>query len=224
MIALQLRRWRFGQVAPLTLGLTILVSVGGLSFALLQGWPLWLVGTATVIPWLPILTIDAARIFRMYQWLALFYVLVVTQTGHLLEHVAQMFQIHVLALTGADARGIFGTLDIEWVHFLWNTWVLLAVVVLLRHFGANRWPWLTALFSSWHAVEHAYILSVYLTTGLSRTPGLLAEGGALGGGLPVTRPDLHFLYNLIETVPLITASLYQAQRSAPGASRLVGKR
>jgi len=160
MIALQLRRWRFGQVAPLTLGLTILVSVGGLSFALLQGWPLWLVGTATVIPWLPILTIDAARIFRVCQWLALFYVLVVTQTGHLLEHVAQMFQIHVLALTGADARGVFGTLDIEWVHFLWNTWVLLAVVVLLRHFGANRWLWLTALFSSWHAVEHAYIVSV----------------------------------------------------------------
>jgi len=42
------------------------------------------------------------------------------------------------------------------VHFLWKTWVLLAVVVLLRHFGANRWLWLTALFSSWHAVEHAY--------------------------------------------------------------------
>ena len=102
--------------------------------------------------------------------------------------------------------------------------MLLAVVVLLRHFGANRWLWLTALFSSWHAVEHAYIFSVYLTTGPPGTPGLLAQGGALGGGLPVSRPDLHFLYNLIETVPLITAFLYQAQRSAPGASRPVGKR
>ncbi len=37
---------------------------------------------------------------------------------------------------------------------------LLAVVVLLHHFGVNRWLWLTALFTSWHAVEHAYILSV----------------------------------------------------------------
>ena len=37
-----------------------------------------------MIRWLPIFTIDAARIFRLYQWLALFYVLVVTQTGHLL--------------------------------------------------------------------------------------------------------------------------------------------
>src|SRR5258708_30386867 len=125
MIVLQLHRRRFRQVAPLTLGLTILVSLGGLSFALLQGWPLWLVG-ATVIPLLPIFTIDAVRIFRLYQWLALLYLVVVTQTGHFLQHVAQMMQIHVLGLTGADARGIFGTLDIEWVHFLWNTWVLLA--------------------------------------------------------------------------------------------------
>jgi len=214
MLALQLHRRRFSQVSPITVGLTILISLGGLSFALLQGWPLWAVGVATVAPWLPIFTIDVARIFRLYQWLALFYVLVVTQTGHFLEHVAQMIQIHVLAPTGPDARGILGTLDIEWVHFLWNTWVLIAVLVLLHHYGANRWLWLTALFSTWHAVEHAYIFSVYLTTGLSGTPGLLAQGGALYGGLPITRPDLHFVYNLIQTIPLIAAFLQQTQRSA----------
>src|SRR6059036_3969137 len=100
MLALQLHRRRFSQVAPITIGLTILVSLGSLSFALLQGWPLWAVGVATVIPWLPIFTIDVARIFRLYQWPVLFYFLVVTQTGHFLEHVAQMIQIHVLALTG----------------------------------------------------------------------------------------------------------------------------
>jgi len=52
-----------------------------------------------------------------------------------------------------------------------------------------------------------------LTTGLSGTPGLLAQGGALGSGLPLTRPDLYLVYNLIDTVPLITAFLYQARRS-----------
>jgi len=66
MIALQFRRRRFSQVAPLTLGVTILVSLGGMSFALLQGWPLWLVGAATGIPWLSIFTIDAARAVRLY--------------------------------------------------------------------------------------------------------------------------------------------------------------
>ena len=200
-----------GQGAPTTLGLTLLVSLGGLSFALLRGWPLWAVGIATVLPWLAMFTVDVARVMRAYQWLALFYVLVVTQTGHFLEHVAQMIQVHVLALTGPDARGIFGTLDIEWVHFVWNTWVLIAVAVLLFRYPANRWLWVTAIFSTWHAIEHAYIFSVYLSTGISGTPGLLAQGGALRGGVSLTRPDLHCFYNLIETVPLITAFVVQAQ-------------
>ena len=200
-----------GQVAPTTLGVTLLVSLGGLSFALLQGWPLWAVGIATVLPWLAMFTVDVARVMRAYQWLALFYVLVVTQTGHFLEHVAQMIQVHVLALTGPDARGIFGTLDIEWVHFVWNTWVLIAVAVLLFRYPANRWLWVTAIFSTWHAIEHAYIFSVYLSTGISGTPGLLAQGGALRGGVSLTRPDLHCFYNLIETVPLITPFVVQAQ-------------
>jgi hypothetical protein len=54
-------------------------------------------------------------------------VLVVTQTGHVFEHVAQMVQIHVLGLTGGSARGVFGALDIEWVHFIFNTWVIVLI-------------------------------------------------------------------------------------------------
>jgi hypothetical protein len=130
-----------------------LASFGGFSFAQLLGWPLWGLGVATVAPWLPIFVLDLADTYSRYQWLALFYGLVVTQSGHFLWHVAQMVQIHVLGLTGADARGIFGTLDVEWVHFLWNTWVLLAVVVLLCRFRANRWLWLTASTGS---VRHKY--------------------------------------------------------------------
>lgn len=48
----------------------------------------------------------------------------------------------------------------------------------------------------------------YLATGVPGTPGLLSKGGLIGGGLPLTRPDLHFLYNLIETVPLTIAFVY----------------
>lgn len=214
MLAARLGGRRFGPVAPVTWVLSTVASFGGLSFALLQGWPLWAVGLATVIPWFPVFAFDVARTYFRYQWLALFYLLVVTQSGHFLEHVAQMVQIHLLGLTGADARGIFGTLDVEWVHFLWNTWVLLAIVVLLSRFGGNRWLWLTFVLSLWHEVEHGYIFWTYLTTGLSGTPGLLAQGGALHGGLPLSRPDLHFLYNLIETLPLMIAFLYQVRRNA----------
>jgi hypothetical protein len=220
-MATSLRSHQLTRVAPITIGLVLLLSLGGLSFALLQGWPLWAAGAATLLPWIPVFVLNVAQVYRVYQWLALFYVLVVTQTAHLLEHVAQMVQIHVLGLTGADARGIFGTLDIEWVHFVWNTWVLVAVVVLLLHYRTNRWLWLTALFSTWHAIEHAYISSVYITTGLSGTPGLLAQGGAILGGLPLSRPDLHFIYNLIETIPLIFAFLQQVQRTSQPSRRRI---
>jgi hypothetical protein len=211
---------------PATLALASLLSLGGLAFATLEDWPVWARGLGATLPWLPVFARSLARVYCSYQWLALFYALVVTQGGHLLEHVAQMTQIHVLGLSGADARGIFGALDIEWVHFTWNSWVLLATLVLLGRYWANRWLWLTLLLSGWHALEHAYILSIYLATGVPGTPGLLSQGGALAGGLPISRPDLHFLYNLLETVPLVLGFLVEVQgyaRAAPRRLREVGR-
>ena len=216
-------------VSRRTLALAGLLSAGLLLFASSRDWPIWLVGMSTLAPWVPLFVAQTTWTYQRYQWLALFYVLVVTQTGHFFEHVAQMVQIHVLGLSGSDARGVFGALDIESVHFVWNTWVMLAVVVLLQRYGTNRWLWLTAMLSGWHAIEHAYIFSIYLSTGVSGTPGLLSQGGAIGGGLPISRPDLHFIYNLVETLPLTAAFLDQArhaQRSAitavPGRTSLIG--
>lgn len=179
------------------------LSLGGLVLATAEDWPLWARGLAAILPWVPIFVRRLAAVHQEYEWLALFYALAVTQTAHFVEHIAQMIQIHILQLSGADARGIFGALDIEWVHFIWNMWVLLAAQVLLMQFRSNRWLWLTALLSGWHAIEHAYIFSVYMQTGVAGTPGLLSQGGAIAGGLPVSRPDLHFVYNLVETVPLL---------------------
>jgi len=90
MHAVQLCYSRVIHIAPVTLAISALASVGGLSFGLLQGWPIW--GVARCGP------------YYVYQWLALFYALLITQSGHFLEHVAQMIQIHVLGLSGADAR------------------------------------------------------------------------------------------------------------------------
>jgi hypothetical protein len=197
-----------------SISLVLLASLGGLVFTTLQGWSLWTVGTAVVLPWLPVFVRDLAWIYKRYAWLALFYALVVTQGGHCLEHIVQMVQIHVLGLTGANARGVFGVLDIEVVHLVWNAWVMLAVVLLLWRYRDNGALRLTALLAGWHTIEHAYIFSVYLSTGLSGTPGLLAQGGALFGGLPISRADLHCLYNLIESAPLFVAFFGQVRRSA----------
>jgi hypothetical protein len=179
---------------------------------------------ATLLPWAPLFAFDVAWLSRHYGWLALFYALAVTQTGHFLEHVVQMAQIHVQDRPLPQAHGVFGALDIEWVHFAWNTWVLVAVLLLLRPFGRNRWLRLTAVLAAWHELEHAYLMWVYLDTGRAGNPGLLADGGRLGGGLPLSRPDLHFLYNLVETVPLIIAFGYAVWRCmSAGSSRPAGQ-
>jgi hypothetical protein len=149
--------------------------------------------------------------------LALFYILAATQGGHFLEHLVQMVQIHLLGIPGPRAHGVVGALDLEWVHFIWNTAVLAGVIALVVAYPRNRWLWPTALLAGWHELEHAYILVTFLETGVVGTPGLLSLGGALAGGLPLTRPNLHFVYNEIETTPLILGFLDQvkAERREP---------
>lgn len=138
---------------------------------------------------------------------ALFVAIVISQIFHLGEHVSQMIEIHVLGLSGANARGIIGALDIEWVHFIWNTWIIVGVIALLIAFPGNRWLWVAAILSCWHEIEHLVIMLTFLRTGLAGSPGLLSQGGMIAGGLPLARPDLHFLYNLVEVIPLIGAYL-----------------
>src|SRR5437870_4140237 len=196
----------------------VIVSCALVSAGLVLGtprsWPLWVTTVVALIPWLPTFVAGARWNYRRHHWLVLFYVLVVTQSAHFLEHLAQMVQLHTLNLTGTAARGVFGVLDIEWVHFLWNVWVLVAAAVLLVRFRDNPWLWFTALFAGWHGLEHAYILWIYFTTGVVGTPGWLSLGGAVRGGLPLQRTDLHFIYNLIETVALLIAFAWQLRQSA----------
>jgi hypothetical protein len=45
---------------------------------------------------------------------------------------------------------VFGALNIECVHFVWNAWILLAVGLLLVGFRCNRWLWLTLPLAAWH--------------------------------------------------------------------------
>lgn len=200
-------------VPPQIVLLTAATSYIGIAVANLEAWPLWAIALGGLLPWLPIFFIETVWTYRHYSMLAVFYVLLITLLGHMSEHVAQMIQIHFLNLSGADARGIFGALDIEWVHFIFNTWILVAEIVLLRYFRQNPWLWAGVVIATWHGLEHAEIMWVYLTTGVVGTPGLLAQGGLIGGGLPVTRPDLHFFYNVVETVPIIAGFAYQLRRS-----------
>jgi hypothetical protein len=146
-------------------------------------------------------------------WIALLGFLALAQTTHLLEHIAQMIQIHALHLSGAAAQGIVGQLNIEWVHFIWNALVLITLLVLLPPFRTNAWLIAVTPLAAWHFIEHSVMIATYIQTGVQGTPGLLSSGGLLFGGLPIARPDLHFLYNLVETVPLLFAWVAELRRA-----------
>ena len=141
------------------------------SFALLVihmvGWELWKVAILILIAWLPIWIVKTTSLYRQYHWLALFFVLVIGQSVHFTEHIAQMIQIHILGLSGTQAHGIIGMLDLEWVHFVFDAgWVPMCVYTLFFIFRkSNPWLWFLAVIVTWHALEHFAIMSVYLRTG-----------------------------------------------------------
>ena len=102
-------------------------------------------------------------------------------------------------------------LDLEWVHFTFDAgWVPICVYTLLFVYRkSNPWLCVLAVIVTWHALEHITIMSFYLRTGIVGSPGLLARGGVIAGGLPLIRADLHFLYNLIEETLILIAYAYQ---------------
>src|SRR5437660_7227528 len=175
-------------------------------------WTLWLVGLLVLAAWVPVILYQMRDISRRHGWLALLFLLLASQTAHFFEHMSQLVEIHLLGLTGNRAAGIISVLNTEWVHFLWNSWVLLIAIALMFFFRKNPFLWLLFIFSIYHEIEHSYILSVYLHTGIQGTPGLLASGGLIGGGLPISRPDLHGLYAVYEEALLLVAYYVEFSR------------
>jgi len=188
----------------------------GLLLMHMMGWQLWLMALLVLLVWSPILAMKTRGIYRQSHWLAFFFVLLVAQSVHFTEHIAQMVQIHLLGLSGTQAHGIIGMLDLEWVHFLFDAgWVPICVYTLFVIFHkSNPWLWILVVIVTWHAIEHVAIMSFYLRTGIEGSPGLLAHGGAIAGGLPISRPDLHFLYNLVEETLILIAYAYQLKQLA----------
>lgn len=190
-------------------------AVGVAAAAALQA-PIWTVGIIGLAPVLPVLAAMVLRVQRLAgDWIAFYLALALTQVGHVGEHVVQVIQLGVLGLGAEHAHGVFGALDIEWVHFAWNSWILVAVVLLLVRFRTNVWLWVTLPLAAWHLGEHVVLIAAYLATGTAGNPGLLAMGGLLAGGLPVARPELHFAYNLAETIPLVIGLAWQWRRRRP---------
>jgi hypothetical protein len=178
------------------------------------GVALWQVGSIIMFAWLPLVGYVMSIFYRLYgTGIALLFLLVMGQAAHLAEHCAQMVEIHILGLKGPQASGIIGQLNNEWVHLIWNSWVLVFCFVLFYWLRKNPWLYVLFVFGVWHEIEHLYIISQYIKTGIPGNPGLIAKGGLIGGGLPILRPDLHFLYAVFEETLIVIAFVTEIRRA-----------
>lgn len=207
---------RFSSVPPTILVITLGASWLGMVATIVLGYPLAIIGVVTILPWLPVLFTEALWKYRHYAWFALFEILLVAQTLHMCEHIAQVVEVDVLGWPRLQARGIIGTLDVEYVHFFFDTFLLIGTSALLfGRFRRNIALWVAWVVAVWHATEHWYITYFYTFDyanydpnnphGLHAQEGLLGQNGLLWPGSPFPRIELHFLYNTLYTIPLLWA-------------------
>jgi protein-S-isoprenylcysteine O-methyltransferase Ste14 len=140
--------------------------------------------------------------------------MVVLQSVHMLEHVAQVVQKFGLGMR--EAHGLLGAVvDREVVHLTYNVSLFAGMAMLvacclpLRE--ERRRPWVVALAAAtalqgYHVVEHAVKFQQFLATGHDDTPGIL------GQALPLIW--VHFTINLLVLAGL--AASYAMWRRAGG--------
>jgi hypothetical protein len=142
--------------------------------------------------------------------------LVVLQGLHQTEHLVQVVQLLVTGGNADLSQGVLTRLNQELVHLIWTSAVWLGCAALLFRYRHNRWLWVAFAVAGFHDVEHIYLYLVSLQPAIALhggVNGILASGGLLGG--PLQRPYLHFLYNLLEFLPLVAALLAELDLAQP---------
>ena len=66
-------------------------------------------------------------------------------------------------LAGPPACGVFGQLDFETVHLVWDTLVWFGALFLITRFPRNRWLWVSVIAASLHETEHLFLGWTYFT-------------------------------------------------------------
>lgn len=197
------------------------------------GLPLWTTTLVVLLALLPVGVHKWRQDRRRYGTTTmLLSMMLVTQGVHTIEHVAQWVQYYVLYLPARQSNGLLSAANAEWVHFVWNWAVLIAVIVLLRGGMRNAWAMLLLVVAAAHSLEHTYLfirhlmvlgelhrLEIYSVTAQS-LPGIIGRDGWLARGaltrntfvcsLPglttAMRLDVHFWWNLIEMFLLLGAA------------------
>ncbi len=159
--------------------------------------------------------------------IAVLSIVLVVQALHMVEHVIQVVQFYGLAWSPARSGGLISSLNVEWVHFIWNWLVVTAILYVMRGGVRNRWAWLLLMWAVAHSIEHTYLFVRYLQLrqallafGIPEPqvaqalPGLLGRDGLLGQTLNCQLPGLttssrvtvHFWWNAGEMTLLLCAA------------------
>ncbi|MFO7167641.1 MAG: hypothetical protein DIU80_006390 [Chloroflexota bacterium] len=224
---LQPGRWAFPAAVAFAIGL----AVSSVAYALFR-IPTWAITVIVLLALLPVGVLKWREDRRRYGTVVmLLSVILITQGLHTVEHIVQWVQYYILMMPARQSTGLVSAANSEWVHFVWNWWVLLVVAVLVR--GGMR-GWLAMLLLAvtvLHAVEHTYLFvrhymvlnelrALNITTLTAQgLPGIIGQDGWLARS-PVTqgtflctlpglttapRLDVHFWWNLIEMLLLLGA-------------------
>ena len=194
---------------------TALVALAMVAAAWLMVLPPWAVVSAGIVPWIPMFSVEALRKYRHYGLYAFFGAIALLQIGHLAEHTTQVVQMFVFNGDLSRSHGVFGQLDFETVHFVWDTIVWIGLGVLVVRFGStNLWLWVSLLAASLHEIEHIYLFLIYRMDPTYYTDGgfegIMGFGGIIGS--PLGRPYLHFAYNVMVIIPLLFAFWHQTKQ------------
>jgi hypothetical protein len=202
------------QVPASYLLVTAFTSYFILGVCYLQGVNIAIAFGIAMIPWVVIAFFEIKWSYKHFHWFALFTFMVFVQTIHYSEHCIQVIQVHFFDVNPHKAQAIFSRLNIEGVHFVGDTLLTIGTLALLYKFPRNPWLWVALPFQIIHEAEHLFLMFNYVFEGVPvGGPGLLAKGGAIGGGLPLIRADLHWIYNTLYTIPFVLSLIYQLKRT-----------
>lgn len=133
--------------------------------------------------------------------------------AHWAEHLAQVFQIHVLGWPRPSSNGVLGLffpwlVSSELMHYAYAIVMLVGLWVLRKGFtGTSRKWWTIALvIQFWHHIEHAVLQWQAITQHYwFGSPVPISFVQAL---MPKFRPELHLFYNAIVFLPMVIGMYY----------------
>lgn len=216
------RKFNVHRVPPGKIVLTAFASYLIVALAWLGGAEIWLAFGLALIPWVPIAFIEIEWTYKHYGWFVIFFAMAIVQSIHYSEHCIEVIQVHIFNTPTSQALAIFSKLNVEGVHFFGDSFLSLGTMALLWKFPRNPWLWIAAPFQILHQAEHTFLFFEHVLWGYPQGgPGLLAFkpasavspqlNGALGSLL--NRPDLHWIYNTLYTIPFVIALIYQLKRT-----------